>query len=147
MLISNLYIEYFLLLFTVLLLKLQYELLFGSKAESVSCLLYSNCICLQRRVVHQWWRGVPNKQWELDTQNYCFALYDFYVKDRFLRAITQVTLHLSNQIYNGSIKLRDFERQLWFPLGTSFCMSLAFQWFHYVFEQKQEWFIWIYPSY
>lgn len=73
MLIGCLYIEYFLLLFTVLLSKLQYELLVGSNDTSVGCLLYSNCICLLRGVVHQ----CPKQSLGTKNTKNCFALSNF----------------------------------------------------------------------
>lgn len=107
MLISCLYIEYFLLLFTVLLLKLQYELLVGSKAvcqlSTVQQLHQSAERCrpsVTKRCLKQA-TGTKN------TKN-CGALYDFYgkmssIQNGFLRGVTQVTMLLSNQIYNGSV--------------------------------------------
>lgn len=97
----------------------------------------------QLHVVHQWWRDIPNKQWELRTQRIVLHFMILWENVKHLDWFPQsywvwVTMLLSNQIYNGFGKAQ----WLWKTAsGTSFCMSLAFPWFHYIFEQKWELFM------
>lgn len=90
----------------------------GWKAESVNCTATA-FVCRDKCGPSVTERR-PNQAMGTRNTKSCFALYDFYGKmsniwSGFLTGIARVTLLLSNQVYNGWIKLSDFEKQLFFP--------------------------------
>lgn len=126
---SVLYIEYFLLLFTVLLLKLKYEFWVGSGAEAVDHLLYSKRICLQRGKSSSLTERSPiyNKNIVLH-----FMIFMGKLESLWNGSSRCFALLLFNRILKGSVNFSDFkETPVVFLLGTSFCMTLAL-FLHYI---------------